>query len=627
MRGSTWMFGLMGLVACGVGTSPDPSNTDPEVPGPPEVTDPGTDPTNPTDPVDRQSRAVPVFGGTLAERGGIAVAADPGLDVVSVWTIGSDVVKQAALPANAEPFRIAFGSDDAFVTLRGAGQVAAVELATGNVVGTAEVCPEPRGIAASADRVYVACASRELVELDHGLNVLRTVMVDTDLRDVAVDGLDVWVSRFRTAEVVRLDSDSLQIQGRYRPSVPTSSEHDVTAHVAWRMRSHPDGGVVMLHQTGTDRPLQILDEAPDTGTQRDPNDRNDDDPYGGSVCSERDPAGPSDDAIITTRLTRVVHGSSVTSMPLSVGGLIVDFDMDATNGNVAYGVAVTSVGSGFRDAFDLPMSGLGEVVGDPFQSNGTCVPVDLLFSAEDGLITSVAYEAPGLMLGLTRQNSSVFSWDRRVSLAPWSNENTGPFGTFHTTGTAGITCASCHPEGQDDGHTWHFEGLGHRRSQNLAGGVTARAPFHWDGEFNSLNGLMDDVFVGRMGAEPLAETEVSELGAWLDHVRPVQTTPLDASLVEAGKELFESPSVGCISCHNGEQFSDHGLYTVNGDVPTKTPSLLGVGSRGPWMHTGCATTLAERLTDPACGGGDLHGQTSALTASEVNALVAYLESI
>jgi len=54
---------------------------------------------------------------------------------------------------------------------------------------------------------------------------------------------------------------------------------------------------------------------------------------------------------------------------------------------------------------------------------------------------------------------------------------------------------------------------------------------------------------------------------------------------------------------------------------------VGIGTRGPFMHNGCAATLADRLTDPTCGGGDKHGGTSSLTPDQMSDLLAYLNSI
>jgi hypothetical protein len=53
---------------------------------------------------------------------------------------------------------------------------------------------------------------------------------------------------------------------------------------------------------------------------------------------------------------------------------------------------------------------------------------------------------------------------------------------FHSNAGAGIACASCHPEGGDDGVTWSFQGIGSRRTPDVRGGLTGTAPFHWSGD-------------------------------------------------------------------------------------------------------------------------------------------------
>jgi hypothetical protein len=55
------------------------------------------------------------------------------------------------------------------------------------------------------------------------------------------------------------------------------------------------------------------------------------------------------------------------------------------------------------------------------------------------------------------------------------------------------------------------------------------------------------------------------------------------------------------------------------------PSLLGISTRGPFMHDGCAATLRDRF-DPACGGSQ-HGITSGLSSSQIDDLIAYLGSL
>jgi CxxC motif-containing protein (DUF1111 family) len=55
------------------------------------------------------------------------------------------------------------------------------------------------------------------------------------------------------------------------------------------------------------------------------------------------------------------------------------------------------------------------------------------------------------------------------------------------------------------------------------------------------------------------------------------------------------------------------------------PSLLGLAWRAPYLHQGCAATLADRFG--SCGGGEAHGHTAGLTAEQRADLVTYLDSL
>jgi CxxC motif-containing protein (DUF1111 family) len=55
--------------------------------------------------------------------------------------------------------------------------------------------------------------------------------------------------------------------------------------------------------------------------------------------------------------------------------------------------------------------------------------------------------------------------------------------------------------------------------------------------------------------------------------------------------------------------------------------LVGVSWRFPFLHDGCAQTLAERFAlDGGCD-NPAHGTTSQLSAQDLSDLIAYLESI
>jgi mono/diheme cytochrome c family protein len=209
------------------------------------------------------------------------------------------------------------------------------------------------------------------------------------------------------------------------------------------------------------------------------------------------------------------------------------------------------------------------------------------------------------------------------------------FALFHQDPGSGLACASCHPEGEDDGHVWDFgagvEGVvvpGPRRTLPLGGGVSARAPYHWMGELRTDDDLVRSSFTGRMGGPELAPDAVDELFVWLDGLRAVRAAPVgDPALRARGRELFMD--AGCASCHAGPALTDGRRWNVRPHQPAfKTPSLVGLGMRTSLMHDGCALTLRDRLTGPeSCGGGDQHGSTSTLGEADLVALEAYLTSL
>jgi hypothetical protein len=222
---------------------------------------------------------------------------------------------------------------------------------------------------------------------------------------------------------------------------------------------------------------------------------------------------------------------------------------------------------------------------------------------------------------------SVGATARTLPLTP-NLQHTG-YELFNRDSGGGLACASCHPEGSEDGHVWHFTGLGARRTQALNIGLEGTAPFHWDGTLPNLGSIMSEVFVGRMGGVHQSPERLDALQGWVFSVpEPAPLVVHDAAAADRGQALFESADVGCATCHSGEKLTDNRSYVVgtNGDVPLQVPSLVGVAQRLPLMHDGCAQTLRDRFTAP-CGGGDAHGHTSQLDAPQIDDLVAYLESL
>jgi hypothetical protein len=215
---------------------------------------------------------------------------------------------------------------------------------------------------------------------------------------------------------------------------------------------------------------------------------------------------------------------------------------------------------------------------------------------------------------------------RSISLGGVSVIETG-HEIFHRDAGGGIACASCHPEGTDDGRVWTFTGIGRRRTQPLDVKLEGTAPFHWDGEFQDLGGLLGDVLVTRMSGVQQSQERVEALASFLYQLRPRPgVRAADDAAALRGKKLFEAERTGCTECHQGANFSTFRSVDIGkGGNPTQVPSLLGVSTRAPLMHDGCAETLLDRF-DPECG-GTLHGDYADLEASELDELVAYLETL
>jgi YVTN family beta-propeller protein len=228
-----------------------------------------------------------------------------------------------------------------------------------------------------------------------------------------------------------------------------------------------------------------------------------------------------------------------------------------------------------------------------------------------------------------------------------------------------VACASCHPDGQSDGRVWHNpEGL--RKTPPLFG-VAHTHPLHWsadrdevqDFEYTIRGRLMAGVGLLRGPIKPKQGFHATELEEDLAGRSPdldalaIYTNSFEFTLsphipapgklsagAERGRTLFFSDAVGCANCHSGPYYTDSclkkpfNLHDVGtgGDDPSEkmgpkydTPTLLGVYRSAPYLHHGKAATLRDVLT--TCNKGDRHGKTSHLKEGEIEALVAFLQSL
>jgi len=569
------------------------------------------DPVPPTPGVVTQATPPPaISGGTLiVTQSGLAVASDPDRDRVWIVDLDQQALKaEIVLEEGSEPGRVVEdASGHAHVALRAGGAVAMIDPAAGKLLGTRAVCPAPRGLAydKDSDALYVACAGGELVTMPAGGGAeTRRLHLADDLRDVVVNAGQLFVSRFRAAEVLALDADGSVLRRRSPPDfqpIGDSTQNFVPA-VAWRMVALPSGGVAVAHQREMTTPIIITAPAY----------------YSAAGC---------DPSIVHSTVSLMGNAASdLLSAPpagatLPFAALPVDIAVSRDGAQVAI------VAAGSDKVF---LSAISNV--EQEQGNGDCSsmpevgvqgqPIAAAFHG--GNLVVQTREPPALVLPGTTGNAVTIrlpgdsKWDAGHNMFHRS-----PNLTFPTS----VACASCHPEGRDDGHTWNFDPTGLRRTQSIGGGVLETAPLHWDGDLADMDAMMGEVFQRRMGGQPQGPRQVLAFARWIDALPVIPPSASgDADSVARGEALFHDKNVACATCHSGERLTNDENKDVGTGKAFQVPSLVGVAHRGPYMHNGCAATLHDRF-DPACGGGDKHGHTSQLTPEQIDDLVAYLEQL
>jgi hypothetical protein len=255
-------------------------------------------------------------------------------------------------------------------------------------------------------------------------------------------------------------------------------------------------------------------------------------------------------------------------------------------------------------------------------AGGSTIPTQSL--TIKGQPVAVVFNAGSYVVQSREPATLEFQDGSSVTLSNESHADTGHL-LFHMDAGIGISCSSCHPEGGEDGHVWHFpDGL--RRTLPLEGGVLERAPFHWDGTLSDMSALFSEVMVKRMNLQvSVSQAQIATLGSFLQQIPALAPVDgLDPVAIARGQALFERTDVGCATCHSGAQYTDNQLSDVGTGGKFVTPSLLGVGLRSPIFHDGCAPSIAKRFGP--CGGTQ-HGKTSLLAANEQADLIEFLRSL
>jgi mono/diheme cytochrome c family protein len=630
-------------------------------------------------PVTVASRPPPtISGGTLivTRDGAYAVAADPDRDVVYVVDLANQALAfTVTLGVGDEPGRLAEdGAGRVHVALRGGGALVTIDVATGTILARRSVCPAPRGVAwdQATDSVWVACATGELVSLPSaGGAATSTTVVERDLRDVVVNGTSLAVSQFRSAQVLNLDASGNVTRRDQLPS-PIAA---FTPQVVWRTVAGPSGTLVTVHQAESTQSIATkvtggygsggcgspgfpaLTGVADAGgnpsfatctvagdggagpTAVNPSTLVDasaaassgdastplllDQPLPPSIPPPPPPGfgGGCGSPVVSSVLTvQGADGTALVNLPFS-GTLPVDVAVS----NDGTAVAAVAPGNAFAAQSELDNLFIFTNCGSSVVSTG----VESATSNATAQVTAVAFDHANEVVVQSREPAflAIVSAGGVVSstiaLSSTHRDDTG-HDVFHTQAGALIACASCHPEGRDDGHVWMLDGA-LRRTPSLRGTIAGTAPYHWPGDEANLDVLVDDVYTVRMGGANLDPPTMGALTGWVQSV-PALPAPawVDAAAASRGQALFVRADVGCATCHSGPKLTNNTTVDVGTGGAFQVPPLVGVGWRAPLMHDGCAATIADRFG--ACATPQ-HGSTANLSSQDVSDLIAYLESL
>jgi len=192
--------------------------------------------------------------------------------------------------------------------------------------------------------------------------------------------------------------------------------------------------------------------------------------------------------------------------------------------------------------------------------------------------------------------------------------------TFHAPiAFDGRACASCHPDGLDDGLVWSSP-HGPMQPPVLAGRLENTAPYGWLGSAPTLQAHLAST-MHRLGAKQMPAETMEKLIAYLRGMRPRARGELTA-LEKRGREVFTAAECG--DCHaNAGLGADGTRHDVGTGGSFDTPSLAAIARSAPYMHDGRFASLREVIVKTA--GVTMGSKT--IAAEDVDPLMAYLRTL
>ena len=568
-----------------------------------------------------------------------AYVANRGSNTVSVIDL-SELTIAATIEVEQQPYGVvvAPGGDFAFVANSGSDSISVIETTTLQVVATIPVRDRPAGLAVTTDRLYVTHLLTGLVSvidvtgLPEAVPYCGPLDFDADGQITVVEimqaasrwscqcGDECYAPHYDIDEDCYIDVvDIMLVAIRWGAACPVISTGS-TSNLAQSIVLDPTGARAYLPHIKSNslNPAPLFDTSifpvvsviDLTTNQHLPSQLI-------SLDTVDVPVNMPFDAAFTpdgSRLWVLNSGSN---------------DISVLDTELRIGVAHVVVGANPRGIVLSPDGAMAYVNNT---LDGTVSVIDTTTAEVTGVLTSTNLYLPPIYL----QGKQLFHTAARPELArdQW------------------ISCASCHFEGELDGRTWNFPGLGPRNTTSLLG-VIQTYPINWQADMDETQdqehfirglqagtGLITDgnPYPGRGMFNVGRSLELDALTTFVDSI----PMPLNPDIppggpvppeVERGRLVFESPATQCAVCHPAPFYTDrqkHDVGTASGPnelagPEIDTPTIRGLTHTAPYLHDGSAATLYDVLvtTNPA----DQHGVTSHLTPYEIADLIAFMKAL
>lgn len=527
------------------------------------------------------------------------------------------------------------------VTNSRGGEIVAVDPVSATVVGRNTICDGPSGLAESADRsfVVVACEWDGIVDrVDPStLEYSHMGQLLTRPRAVAVVGngnsSSVIVSEFTGGDVVRIGPDATQT---HVSLVPSSAPYrdaltKMTANLATTVV--PANGNLLVA-------YELVNHTGDTSLEKIASDY-------GSVSDGNPKINP-----VVASLNVAADGTP------SLGGSTLLYSVFDGGGRVFNGPVAIAAWSHYEIVANVSTNNVAiidENNGDPTKravgnvsvgAGPSGVAVDqahgiaYVDNAFDGSISKIDLSQASAPATLPSQplQTQIRTLSQPYSAAARAGRKLFfDASNTHVTPSGVVACATCHPNGGDDGLIWFIQTseipLKRRRTPALWNAHTATAPFHWNGQYATMDDLAEATITDLMAGDGLL-VDLDSVQAYIDEMVAPPVAPAgDATAIARGKTLFESAGTQCSTCHSGADFTDDQLHAVLNPMSltsddsfpiANTPALHGLFLRAPYFHDGRSPTLTDLVSR---SDASAHGSTSQLSPTDLSNLIAYLYSL